>query len=603
MCPDCQEEYEDPANRRFHAQPNACPVCGPTYQLLDYHGRSFPMVPNCDIFSEARRLIATGKILAIKGLGGYHLACNAKDETAVTRLRSRKNRESKPFAVMFGSLIAAKKSCHISPAEEDLLIGAVKPIVLLDKGPDYILAAAVAPDNPRIGVMLPYAPVQELLLATDDVWIMTSGNTSDEPIAYQDEDALERLSSIADFFLVHNRPIYRRADDSVTRVFQNAPYIFRRSRGFTPAPINLKHAVDPILACGAELKNTFCLTHNNQAFLSAHIGDLENMPTLNYYTESIEHYKRLLRIEPKLVAYDLHPEYLSSKYALSLDLPKVAVQHHHAHIASVMAEHMIEGPVIGVAFDGTGYGADGTLWGGEFLIADYNRFQRVAHCRYLALPGGAKAIKEPWRLAAWVLHEIYAENLTNLDIPFTRNLPSAWSLIKQAATKNINMPISSSAGRLFDIAAAIIGLRNNINYEGQAAIELELLAGQASGEILPYEVCLGEVRQLNFMPTFTALVNMIKTGRPLQHVAASFHSTIAMATVEIIKAINCETDIKRVALSGGVFQNIRLLADVHRLLEQQGFEVLIHRKVPANDGGLALGQATIAAAQMIANSV
>lgn len=595
MCPACQKEYDDPHNRRFHAQPNACPVCGPHYRLVSRSSAEISIPVDGNVFLETKRLIAEGKIVAVKGLGGYHLACDARNPLAVELLRSRKIREDKPFAVMCGSLEAVKRLCIVSPAEEELLTGTVRPIVLLDKSVAYDLAEQVAPGNPRIGVMLPYTPAHELLLGSDDIWVMTSGNTSDEPIAYEDGDAFDRLNHIADYFLIHNRNIYRRADDSVVRVFTDKPYILRRSRGYTPSPIQLAQKTIPTLACGGELKNSFCLTYENKAYLSAHIGDLENLSTYNYYLESIDHYQRLFNIKPQLIAHDLHPEYLSTKFALSLDLPKVAVQHHHAHIASVMAEYGLYEPVIGVAFDGTGYGTDGTIWGGEFLIADYHTFKRAGHCKCLPLPGGTKAIKEPWRLAVWLLYELFGNDLANLNIPFVQTLPGEWPLIIQAAKKGINSPLTSSAGRLFDAAASLIGLRNNINYEGQAAVELEMIAGTTTGNPLPYSLIPGEIKQLDFTSTFSTLVELAQQEHSKDYLAASFHTTVAKAIVEMVQLINSETGIAKIVLSGGVFQNIRLLTEVANLLQEKNLYIYIPYQTPPNDGGLALGQAIIAA--------
>lgn len=589
MCSACQAEYDDPANRRFHAQPNACPVCGPAYRLLDRQGRPLAGEP----LSEARRLVGDGAVLAVKGIGGYHLACDARSGRAVAALRARKLREDKPFAVMCGSLDTARRQCLVSAEEEALLAGAVRPIVLLDKGPDYSLAAAVAPDNPCLGVMLPYAPVHWLLLEPGAVWVMTSGNTSDEPIAFSDRDALDRLAGIADYFLVHNRAIYCRADDSVVRIFQNKPYILRRGRGLTPAPLRLAKGGPAVLACGGELKNSFCLTRGDLAFISAHVGDLENMATFGAYTAAIKHYQGLFSVRPEVVACDLHPDYLSTKYALSLDLPRVEVQHHHAHIAGVLAEHGLAEPVLGVAFDGTGYGSDGHLWGGEFLLADCRDYTRLAHCRYLPLPGGSKAIKEPWRPAAWVLQELFGPGFAAMDIPLARVLPEHWQLALQAAAKGINTPLSSGAGRLFDVAAAILGIRTHINYEGQAAVELELAAAGVAGTVLPFAVTDTDPAELDFRPTFAAMAEEAARGRPRAELAAAFHATMAAAIAAMIRRLANKTGVRKVALSGGVFQNITLLRQVVGLLEQD-FSILLHRQVPPNDGGLALGQAAVA---------
>lgn len=589
MCQDCSNEYDNPDDRRFHAQPNACPVCGPAYRLLDSRGYELAGDP----LPEARRLIKGGGIVAVKGIGGYHLVCDAANPQAVTALRQRKVREDKPFAVMCGSLDSVRQHCLLTPAEEELLTGTVRPIVLLAKGAGFGLADAVAPGNPYLGVMLPYAPIHWLLLAPEDVWVLTSGNSSDEPIAYSDDDALARLAGIADCFLIHNRLIHCRADDSVVRTFQDKPYVLRRGRGLAPAPIRLAGQGPAVLACGGELKNAFCLTKGNMAFLSSHIGDLENLATFDAYKEAIEHYQRLIEIRPEVVAYDLHPEYLSTKYAQLLDLPRIAVQHHHAHIAGILAEHCLDEQVIGIAFDGTGFGSDGNLWGGEFLLADCREFTRLAHCRYLPLPGGAKAIKEPWRLAAWMLNELYGAEFVNMNIPLTRSLPKGWELAIQAAAKGINTPLTAGAGRLFDIASAMLGIRTHINYEGQAAVELELMANGATGYILPYAITDQNVPELDFRPTFAAMAEAIKRGSAHAELAAAFHTTLAAAIVDMTSRLSKTTGIRKVALSGGVFQNMTLLWQVVSLLEQK-FAVLLHRQVPPNDGGLALGQAAVA---------
>jgi hydrogenase maturation protein HypF len=589
MCPACQAEYDDPANRRFHAQPNACPVCGPAYRLLDSQGRELTGEP----LAAVRRLVGEGAIVAVKGLGGYHLAAEARDPAAVGRLRSRKLREDKPFAVMAGGLDAVRTRCHMAPAEEELLTGTVRPVVLLAKADGYDLADAVAPGNPYVGVMLPYAPVHWLLLAPDDIWVMTSGNLSDEPIAFEDDDALGRLAGIADYFLVHNRPIHRRADDSVTRIFGGLPYLLRRGRGYAPAPVRLAVSGPAVLACGGELKNVFCLTRGNLAFLSDHMGDLENMATYNAYTAAIDHYQRLFAVKPEVVAHDLHPEYLSTKYALAGPLPRVGVQHHHAHIAAVLAEHGLNEPVIGVAFDGTGYGDDGNLWGGEFLVADLKGYRRLAHCAYLPLPGGGKAIKEPWRLAAWVLCELYGPDFVNKPLPLVSSLPPGWELLLAATAKGLNAPLASGAGRLFDTAAALLGLRSQINYEGQAAVELELAAAGHSGRVLPYALSRGEPLVLDFKPAFAAMAEALVAGQDRGELAASFQATLVAAVTAVVDRLAAATGLKKVALSGGVFQNITLLNMLVPLLERK-YTVLLHRRVPANDGGLALGQAAVA---------
>ncbi len=589
MCPSCQAEYNDPRDRRFHAQPNACPVCGPAYQLLTASGQAV----EGEAFAEARKRIAQGAILAVKGLGGYHLVCNAADQAAVAELRERKGRVDKPFAVMFGDLGTARLHCTVSDAEETLLSGAIRPIVLLAKNPQYGLAQAVAPGNPTLGAMLPYAPVHWILLEAGDAYVMTSGNVSDEPIAYEDQEAQGRLAGLVDYFLIHNRPIHSRVDDSVARIAHNKPFLLRRGRGVAPAPIQLAQAGPPVLACGGEVKNTFCLTKGTAAFMSAHIGDLENVAALASYTGQISHYQALFAIQPEFVAHDLHPDYLSTKYAQTLDLPLLAIQHHHAHIASVLAEHGLNEKVIGVAFDGTGYGTDGLLWGSEFMLADCQDFIRMAHSRYFALPGGMKAIQEPWRQAAWLLQELYGDGFAELPIPFCRQLPDNWPFILQAAAKGINSPLACGAGRLFDMAAAILGIRCRVHYEGQAAVELESAAAGATGWLLPYHITGGPVAELDFRPAFAALVQAVQRGENPAGLAAAFHMTLAAATVDMIRRIHHMTGIRKVAFSGGVFQNMTLLGLILERLDHP-LTPLLNRQVPANDGGLALGQAAVA---------
>lgn len=590
MCEFCRQEYDKPADRRFHAQPNACPVCGPVYRLLDRSGQELPG----DAVQKTRQLILAGNIVAIKGIGGYHLVCDACNEMAVQALRQRKIRADKPLAVMAGSLQTVRQLCHVSLAEEELLTSLARPIVLLAKTNSDQIAEGVAPGNPCLGVMLPYAPIHHVLLADTDIWVMTSGNTSDEPIVYIDADAQERLSDIADFFLVHNRSIANRADDSVLRVFDNTAYMLRRSRGYVPSPLEVAWVMPPLLAVGSELKNSFCLTRGKQAFLGPHIGDLANSETFTYYKESIEHFKRLFAIEPQLVAYDLHPDYMATRYALQLPLPHIGVQHHHAHIAAVMAEHGLNEPVIGVAFDGTGYGTDGHLWGGEFFVADLSQFSREGHCRYMPLPGGAKAITEPWRMAAWMLKTLYGEQVKELGITCTEQLPVNWQLAMQAVDRGVNSPHTSSMGRLFDTAAAILGIRQAIHYEGQAAIELELAAQGITGELLPYQLSQGRPAVLDFLPAFHAITERLRNGASRGYLAASFHLTVAHGTIKMVQQISRYTGITKVVCSGGVFQNMTLLTQIFRMLEKYSFSVYGHRNVPPNDGGLALGQAVIA---------
>lgn len=594
MCPDCQTEYRNPLDRRFHAQPTACPACGPQYRLLDHNGQ--PLGAGSDVFLQTRRLIKNGSLIALKGLGGYQLVCDAYRNDAVELLRRRKRRKDKPLAVMAGSLQVLERLCLLSAAETALLSGPASPIVLLAKRPDCLLAAAVAPESPQLGVMLPYTPAHCLLLQPADIFVMTSGNDSSNPIIYQDDAALRDLRRIADYFLVHNRPIYRPADDSVARMIAGQPYVLRRSRGFTPEAQYFPQPLPPMLACGGESKNTFCLSSGNNAYLSSHIGDLKNLSTYQYYTASIEDLKRLLTIEPQLIAHDLHPEYLSTKYAREQNLPQIAVQHHHAHIAAVMAEHSLNQPVIGAAFDGLGLGDDATFWGGEFLVASADSYRRAAHCAYLPLPGGDKAVSEPWRMGLVILNRLFGPDLSKVKLPAIAALPDDWPLIVQMIAGGLNCPLTSSAGRLFDAAAALLGLRTVNHYEGQSAMSLEWLAGQTAGRLLPYTIQDSPVSVLDFLPAYRQMVQMIARDEALPFIAASFHDTIAAASVKMITRISQDTGLTSVVLSGGVFQNIRLLTTMSDLLKQAKLTVYTASRIPPNDAGLALGQTLIASA-------
>jgi len=595
MCEKCQREYDDPEDRRFHAQPNGCPVCGPELCLLTDNGVEIEVD---DVLTEVCELIKDGKIVAIKGLGGYHLACDALNESAVSRLRSRKYREYKPFAIMVKDVETAKQICHVSEEEEQILQGRLRPIMLLNKRPECPVAEDVAPGQKYHGLMLPYTPLHHLLIADSGlILVMTSGNISSEPIVYHDDEAQKRLKAIADFHLVHNREIYIRTDDSVTRVWQGEEVVLRRSRGYAPFPTLMSFPFEEqILACGPELKNTFCLTRGNFAFMSHHIGDLENLETLTSFEEGIEHFKRIFNIEPTVVAYDLHPEYLATKYALALgDIRKIGVQHHHAHIVSCMGDNDIQGEIIGVSLDGTGYGTDGKIWGGEFLVCDYGEFKRVAHLEYTPLPGGEQAIKEPWRMAASFLYKIYGDNMHDLDIDFVRSLDGIkWPAVKQMIDKGINSPMTSSMGRLFDAVSALIGVRKEVYYEGQAAIELEMAAG---GDERSYSFEFQDNGDLNVIllePSIRGVVSDLTAGVGAEVISARFHNTVAEMILTVCLKIQKSAGMKRVALSGGVFQNSLLLEKTFSFLEQAGFEVYTQHRVPSNDGGIALGQAIIA---------
>jgi hydrogenase maturation protein HypF len=594
MCPVCQKEYGDPADRRFHAQPNACSACGPSLHLENKDGIEIPGDP----IETTLDLLARGLIVAIKGIGGFHLACDAKNQDAVSALRSRKYREDKPFAVMCRDMEEIKEHCEVSREEERLLLGVERPIVILRKKKNWSLAHAVAPYQDTLGVMLPYSPLHHLLLnGSLKTLVMTSGNVSDEPISYKNEEAFNRLSNIADCFLFHNREIHMRCDDSVTRIFDGQPYILRRSRGYVPFPIKLAFPIEMILACGGEMKNTFCLTRGPYAFMSHHIGDLENLETLTSFEEGITHFKRLFYIKPKAVAYDLHPDYLSTQYAFSIpDIPKVGVQHHHAHIVSVMAENGMEGDVIGVALDGTGFGLDGTIWGGEFLKANLRDFDRLAHLRKVPMPGSSMAIKEPWRMAMVYLSEAFGDEANDLRIDLMKRIDyQEWDILKRAIERKINTPLTSSMGRLFDAISSILSVRDEVHYEGQAAIELEMIADHEVKEEYPFTIHKEEKPMvIDPRKIVRGIVRDLIDGIPSPKISGKFHRTIARIIVETCDAIRCGEELNRVVLSGGVFQNIFLLSLVTKGLKDSGFETYTHHLVPTNDGGISLGQAVIA---------
>ena len=550
MCADCRREYEDPADRRFHAEPIACPACGPRL--------SMPL-------EEALALLRSGAILAVKGLGGYHLACDARDEEAVATLRARKRREEKPFALMSA---APETLCEVSGEEWALLRSPARPIVLLRRS-GAAVAGAVAPGSPWLGVMLPYTPLHHLLAAgLEGPLVLTSGNLSDEPIAFDDDEARARLGGIADAFLAHDRPIHRRCEDSVVR----AGFPLRRSRGYAPAALPLPGGSRTIVAAGAELKSTFCVTRGGEAFLSPHLGDLDSEPAYRAFHADLALYLAMLDVELDVVAHDLHPEYLSTKWALEQDAELVGVQHHHAHAAACLAEHGEEGRALALVFDGTGYGTDGTLWGGELLRCDLESFVRLAHLDPVPLPGGEAAIREPWRVAALHLER------AGLPVPWP-----AWELVRESL--KLAPPLACGMGRLFDAVSAVLGVRERVGYEGQAAIELEQLAGGAPAE--PYPWRFGDA---------TALVATchaeLAAGRPAAEIAARFHETVAAGSAEACAAA---AEPRLVVLSGGSFQNLRLLDSTRNRLEALGFRVLSHRLVPPNDGGISYGQAAVAA--------
>ncbi len=588
QCPECEREYHDPANRRFHAQPNACPRCGPSLELWN-HERLIGQ--RADALDQARNLLRSGAVLAIKGLGGFHLACDATSDAAVRRLRESKRRSAKPFALMAAGLEQVEQFCELTGPERAALAGIRRPIVLLRRSGTSRISAQVAPNTQTLGVMLPYTPLHHLLFEGDsfEALVMTSANISEEPIAYRNEDVPARLDSLADFFLIHDRRIHTRLDDSVVRVFADRERTLRRSRGYAPHPIDLGHPLLPLLACGGELKNTFCLTREHYAILSQHIGDLENLETLEFFQEVLEHMKRFFRVEPRAVAYDLHPQYLTTRFALGLpNVEKIGVQHHHAHIAACMAENRLRERVIGVALDGTGYGTDGKIWGGEFLVCDLKSFERRVHFRYVPLPGGDTAIRQPWRVALSYLRDAELEPDSTLSA-----VPEAQrQVVRTMLGRRVNTIDTSSCGRLFDAVSAILGICLESTYEGQAAIELEAVAAPGIADAYPYTLTDGTV---DFRETIRALVKDVESA---PRASARFHNTVAQAIAQVCGGLAREEKIVQVCLSGGSFQNWSLLTRTLELLRKSGLEVFLHAKVPPNDGGLSLGQAVIANARL-----
>ena len=610
MCSRCQAEYDNPLDRRFHAQPNACPRCGPRVELVDNRGN---LITESNPIAAGSQLLKKGKILAIKGLGGFLLACDATSDTVVKTLRQRKKRSSKPFAVMVTDIEEAKSHCHVSPEEENLLTSPQSPIVLMKWRGESSVSPEVAPNLRFLGVMLPYTPLHHLLLRDTGLpLVMTSGNLSEEPIARDSDEALRRLSGIADYFLIHNRDIYSRYDDSVAMLERGTSQLVRRARSYAPYPISLPFGTRQVLGCGAEEKNTFCLTRDNYAFLSQHIGDMENIETLEHFDSTISLYKRLFRVEPEIIAHDHHPDYLATKYARELGefgVKLVPVQHHHAHIASCMADNGLESAVIGVAFDGTGMGADGNIWGGEFLVADYRDYKRVAHLEYLPLPGGVAAIRRPYRTAIGYILTLLGE--CTLDAIYARAAKQSqlssigkvkeveMNVIRQQVKKRINSPLTSSMGRLFDSVSALLGIRGEIDYEGQAAVELEMAAYEEDyigiRKSYPYRIVEEDgIRVVRLEDSFKAIIDDLDQDISKGRISVNFHNTIARVTDEMCRLIANETGITQVALSGGVFQNRLLLKKAINSLESSGFQVFTHRQVPCNDGGISLGQSVVA---------
>jgi hydrogenase maturation protein HypF len=609
MCPACLAEYEDPLDRRFHAQPNACWECGPRVELWDKSGRRI----ECrDPVVEAVSGLHAGLVVAVKGLGGFHLAVDATNPAAVSLLRERKRRVEKPFAVMVPDLRAAEPICELDDAARTVLQSIQRPIVLLPKKTLSVIPDEVAPFNRYLGIFLPYTPLHYLLLAEGGfkALVMTSGNLSEEPIAIDNREAVSRLHGLADYFLVHNRDILLRCDDSVVRVAGGVTHQLRRSRGFVPVPVFLKDDLPPVLAVGGELKNTICLTKGKHAFLCQHVGDLENAESYSFFHEAIEHLERILEIRPEIIAYDLHPDYFSTKWARQQSGVKlVGVQHHQAHIASCMAENHLEGRVIGFALDGTGYGTDGKIWGGEVLIAGYENFERAAHFEYVPLPGGAAAIREPWRMAVSYLAHYFGHEFLKLDIPFVRRLdrPKV-DLLLRMMEQGVNSPLTSSCGRLFDAVAALAGIRQQVNYEAQAAIELEMAMTSAeiglSEEDAAYPMNLvpelspeADHWIIGTRPLFEALLDDLGRDVSVATISRRFHNGLVECLVELATLLRKKTTHHRVCLSGGTFHNVYLSQRLEARLCEAGFEVFTQKEVPSGDGGLSLGQALVAAAQ------
>ncbi len=624
MCPACRAEYEDPSDRRFHAQPNACPECGPSVRLIDPDGHAAGHDGHAaghdgsgsgdQVFAAATAL-RNGAIVAVKGIGGFHLACRADDEAAVSALRARKHREDKPFALMVATADVAASLVELGELELALLSAPQRPIVLAARcDREGAVAHSVAPGAPELGVMLPYSPLHHLLLAdAGGTLVMTSANVSDEPIAYRDDDARARLAGIADMLLVHDRPIETRTDDSVVRAVSAGPMFMRRSRGYVPASISLPDpATRPILACGAELKSTFCVAKGSRAWVSHHIGDLQNYETLRSFDEGIKHFKQLFSVEPEVIVHDLHPEYLSTKYARELvvdgpdgapsgdgGLERVSVQHHHAHLAACLAEHGEAGVAVGAIFDGTGYGTDGTVWGGELLVGDLAGYRRAGALRPVRLPGGERAIREPWRMAcAWLTA------LHGTEPPIPAALRAAvderhWRLVTKMTQTGLNAPVTTSMGRLFDAVAALCGVRAEVNYEGQAAIELEAACDPSERGAYEVEVSQAEGSVvIDPLEALRAVVADIDRGTDAGVIASRFHAGIATATVTACTLAAASAETETVVLSGGVFQNRRLLESATAGLQAAGMRVLVPELLPPGDGGISYGQAAVAARRL-----
>jgi hydrogenase maturation protein HypF len=589
MCNECQYEYDNPTNRRFHAQPNACPKCGPQIYLIDSNKN---IIEADDIIETVRTQLLDGKIVAIKGLGGFHLAVDATNDEAVKRLRKLKGRDEKPFALMVNDISIAEKYCIINDVEKSILKSNTSPIVLVKRLIKTKIAESVAPGNDYLGIMLPYTPLHHILFYELSIpLVMTSANLSEEPICIDNEEAFDRLNGIADYFLIHNRDIYLRSDDSVGIYLNDKFRLIRRSRGKAPQPVFVKSQGPPILAVGGELKNSICLLKYNKAILSQHIGDLENLEAYNFFKKTIEHLQTIFDTKPELIVYDMHPQYFSTQWALKQNnIKTLPVQHHHAHLAACMAENQLKNPVIGLVMDGTGYGADKTIWGGEILIGNYKEFKRFAHFEKMSLPGGDTAIKSPWRTAVSYLNKTFPDGLP--DLPFLKNHDT--NPIIEMVNKNVNSPQTSSCGRLFDAVTAMCGGRQKIHYEAQAAIEL--MQAFETINVRPFSYIiddLGDHKEILIQPIIRSLVRSIKNGESLSKISSRFHATLVKIFVDIANDARTETGINHIVLSGGVFQNMILFEHTIFTLEKANFKVYTHSQVPTNDGGISLGQAMI----------
>ena len=589
MCEACKAEYEDIEGRRYRAEPNACVQCGPHYTL---YKPNRTVVDTVNVWNTTRELINEGSIIAIKGIGGYHLVCDARNDAAVQRLRKRKNRPHKPLAIMVGSLDTAIELVHLSDEELDVLTGMERPIVLLKRHTDsgVRLSSHVAPDNHMLGVMLPYTPMHEVLLPSDAAWVMTSGNRSGDPVLYDDDQAFEELESVADYFLVHNRQIYAPLDDSVVTVIHNKPRLIRRSRGYVPEPIHCKlSGQSPTLAMGSDLKNAFAMNKGSEVLVGPHIGDLQNASTHATLEWTIDRYEELFSIQPEKIIVDSHPQFFSShlgeRIGKSLQIPLISVQHHHAHIASVMAEHNLEGPVLGIAMDGTGYGPDGTVWGGEFLLCKGDQYQRLAHIHEAPLPGGEKAVSEPWRQALWYIRNYYGDDVPPIYQDWMKELPKGWDILDKALQSTMPMVQATSCGRLFDAVGSLLGLGMVHTYDAQIAIALEALCGDEKGILLDYNY---DGRILDFTPTVQSIMDGVVNGESRAHLAASFHKTVAIALCETAADLMERYNVSDAAISGGVFQNRKLVELIYRAWHVG--DLYMNEAVPSNDGGLAFGQ-------------